>query len=178
MAVAMTHTMNLPTRIPERIQKLPTYKGYPIPVSVMISDAGIPDFRVSNENKRLELLYERRCGICGEDLTIPLYFLGGPKSMYSHLFFDPPMHEECARFSFEVCPYLAGRKDYAPLETVQQHHPSDTVHVVPMAADAPVTSIGLLACADYYLLMTDDTNILIQATKISGEVEWLRGDGT
>lgn len=170
--------MNLPIPIPERIRKLPTYKGYPIPVGTLVSDAGVPDFRVTDERKRLELLYERRCGICGEDLTVPMYFIAGPKSMHSRVFYDPPMHEECARFSVAVCPYLAGRKDYAPFETVQQHHQSDTVHVVPMAIDAPVTSIGILACDDYYLVMADDTNILIQATKIIGAPEWLRGNGT
>lgn len=41
-----------------------------------------------------------------------MYFVGGELAVVNRLFFDPPMHKECAEFSLKVCPFLAFKKGY------------------------------------------------------------------
>ena len=47
--------------------------------------------------------------MCGNKLKGSRWFVGGPKSAFSIIgaYYDPPMHEECAHYALQVCPYLA-----------------------------------------------------------------------
>jgi hypothetical protein len=47
------------------------------------------------------------CGICGQANDGPYALVGGPESIESHTFGDLPMHEDCARYALQVCPFLA-----------------------------------------------------------------------
>lgn len=50
--------------IPEFLSHLKTWGGYPVPFTTMwMGDK--PDFRVTDEARRLECINERLCAICG-----------------------------------------------------------------------------------------------------------------
>lgn len=52
------------------------------------------------------------CGICGSSIDQYgwMCFIGSELSAQSREFSDPPMHQECAYYAAQVCPYLAGTK--------------------------------------------------------------------
>jgi hypothetical protein len=94
--------------MPDRVAKLPRdVRGYPIPYTVMIDAEGKPHFPVVDDVKRKDCMRRRLCGVCGELLGYWIWFVGGDRSAASRLFTDPPMHEECARYSLAVCAFLA-----------------------------------------------------------------------
>lgn len=101
--------------IPEFLNHLPVYRGFPIPFGTFVHE-GKPDFRVTDMQRWDECVKLKLCGICGLRLGEYSYFIGGPQCKEHRLFFDPPMHEPCAEFSSKMCPYLNGRKtEYRPL---------------------------------------------------------------
>ena len=94
--------------IPHDLESRPRdARGYPIPVAVVIDANGKPDFRVTDQTMWVRLLRERRCHMCGGPLQRSLTFVGGPASMRSRCFTDGPMHDECAQYALQVCPFLA-----------------------------------------------------------------------
>lgn len=96
------------TEIPDRLKNRPTYRGFIIPAISIMDAQGVPDFRVIDMEKWHQIVNQRLCAICGEKLVPGQYwFIGGDICEANHLFFDPAMHEECARYSFTVCPFLA-----------------------------------------------------------------------
>lgn len=111
-------------KIPERIiQHRPFYKGMPIPFSNYIFPDGTPDFRVLDPVKTEVCLRERGCGICGVLLDPEIVFTGGPLCREGHIFTDPAMHEECARYAYAVCPYLLGDKGHTQNFKPKQNGP-------------------------------------------------------
>jgi hypothetical protein len=85
-------------------------RGYPIPWTVYRDAAGRAHFTINDEHRRLQCVLDKRCSICGERLfPSRLWFVGGPFSAFHErgAYLDPPMHIECARYSLQVCPYLA-----------------------------------------------------------------------
>lgn len=117
-----------------RIAKLKTYKGIPIVFFATIDKKGIPDFKVTDEEKRMRCGKEHLCWICGEPLTMPICFIGGPHSVAQGTFTDGPMHAECAADSMEMCPWLLGRMDYAPPESFKMDRHNRPVRFVTGAA--------------------------------------------
>lgn len=82
-------------------------RALPIPyVQVRLPD-GTPDFTAVDGNKTLLCGLKRLCGICEKPLEYWIVFLGGPASASSRSYVDPPMHETCARFATNACPYIA-----------------------------------------------------------------------
>jgi hypothetical protein len=108
--------MNTPVPIPTRLQRLKLFNGIPVPFTTFWKD-GIPDFKVTDHKAWATCLLQCRCGICGGSVIKDLWFIGGPLAIENGIFYDPPMHEECARYAFAVCPFIVGRKDYAKLST-------------------------------------------------------------
>ena len=56
------------------------------------------------------MLAQKRCGLCGGKLKLGhMWLIGGPVSLFLEdgLFTVPPAHLECARYSVQVCPFLA-----------------------------------------------------------------------
>lgn len=95
-------------QIPRQLRNRPRdSRGYVIPWLVVIDANGIPDFRVSDEQRRRLCLTTRLCGLCGSTIQGEYVFIGGDKCVESLLYFDPPMHEACARYARRVCPFLA-----------------------------------------------------------------------
>ncbi len=98
--------------IPEKIKQHCVMHGeYPIPFTTLVVN-GLPDFTATDLENWAKCVLRKLCGICGQPLDYWIYFIGGPLSMKNQTFFDPGMHQECAEYSWSVCPYICGRKDY------------------------------------------------------------------
>jgi len=124
-----------------RVAKLPQYKGIPIPFNATYRTDGTPDFKVVNEENRWRCANERLCWICGEPLEYWIVFVGGPRSCENRLFIDGPMHEECALDAVEICPFLAGRMDYAKTFDLSKHDPA--LKLEERVSHPPPEKIGL-----------------------------------
>ena len=96
--------------IPRRMRALPRdHRGYPVPFVVLRDADNKPHFAINNDLRVLKCLREERCPICGYRLDKIIWFIGGPGSAFhdNGRYLDPPMHEECAMYALQVCPYLA-----------------------------------------------------------------------
>lgn len=96
--------------IPDRMRDLRRDKrGYPIPANVLIDREGTPHFTINDHLIRRKHLKEQLCAICGKKLLRGRWSVGGPASALTEdgVYFDTPLHYECARYALQVCPYLA-----------------------------------------------------------------------
>ena len=94
-------------KTPERVARLPKDdRGYPIFYAVSVDAEGKPNFRVIDPQKWELGIRDRLCGVCGQRLGKRLAFVGGPKSIKSRYFTDLPMHESCAEYAVQVCPFI------------------------------------------------------------------------
>src|SRR5947209_14582718 len=94
---------------PPGIAALPTdSRGYPISFITDVED-GKPDFRITDQQKWLQAVQQRLCGMCGRPMQItePIAFIGSQPNLDSQLFYDPGMHVDCAEYAAAVCPFLA-----------------------------------------------------------------------
>lgn len=84
-------------------------RGYPIFMGTWIDAKGQAHFTINDEVKRQRHITDDLCPICGQKLLRGRWFVGGPGSAFHDQgsYIDPPMHAECARYSLQVCPYLA-----------------------------------------------------------------------
>jgi hypothetical protein len=84
-------------------------RGYPIPAGVLIDAEGQPQFTINDEAARLTFVREDRCAICGGTHTDARWFVGGPRAAFHQAgaYLDPPLHDECAHYALQVCPFLA-----------------------------------------------------------------------
>lgn len=93
--------------IPAIMKDLPLdERGYPTPFFVPIVN-GKPDFRYQDARKRQLCLDHSWCAVCGKKLYPKAYwFVCGPLGLANKVHSDAPCHEDCARFSLNVCPHL------------------------------------------------------------------------
>lgn len=92
--------------LPSRMLDLPIDdRGYVVPWFVSWID-GKPEFRVSDAEKFIRAVRERRCWVCGERLGSTLCFVAGPMCGINRVSSEPPSHVECARWSARNCPFL------------------------------------------------------------------------
>lgn len=85
-------------------------RGYPIPYFVPVRD-GKHDFRYLDRKKQIACIEHKLCAVCGKRLLAKsFWFIAGPIGLKNKIASDPPMHEECARFSLEACPHLLHQK--------------------------------------------------------------------
>lgn len=93
--------------IPILMSDLPVdSRGYPIPYFVPIVN-GKPDFRYQDHKKRDVCLKHKKCSVCGNALFHKsFWFISGPLGLANKVASDAPMHEDCARYSLNVCPHL------------------------------------------------------------------------
>lgn len=100
------------TNWPARIQRMPRYRGLPR-LYTAIEVSGVVDFATTDMARWIKCITEKRCGVCGAMIHDSRFFaIGGPQSHRQHAFFDPPMHRDCATWSFENCPYIVGKVSY------------------------------------------------------------------
>jgi hypothetical protein len=96
--------------IPDRMKHLKVDpRGFPIPYGVVIDLDGTAHFAVADEFIRQRTIAEGLCSICGTKLFRGRWLIGGPLSAFASngCFLDPPMHDECAHYALQTCPYIA-----------------------------------------------------------------------
>lgn len=91
---------------PERIKKLPEWKGIIIPYLTYVDADGKPHFKTTDPNKTWEVKRDHKCSICGEPLDYWISFMVTEEEAESRLVYENPNHEECLRYAFNVCPWL------------------------------------------------------------------------
>ena len=97
--------MTEPTRLKER----PHHGPFPIPYVTAIVN-GVPDFKIHDNEKRVRCAERNLCQLCGGSLAgVWMAFVGHEGSIERGRFGEPPMHQDCMEFAWEVCPWLAGR---------------------------------------------------------------------
>src|SRR6185295_806737 len=97
--------------IPARLRDLPLDpRGFPITFTTTVDADGKPDFRVPDAQKWAVMCYEHLCAVCGQRLDYWIFFVGGEELFADRLFFEGPMHRECAEYSIKVCPFMALEK--------------------------------------------------------------------
>lgn len=124
---------------PPRLAKRPQLQGYPVPYVTLVRPDGTPDFKITDEAKRIRALRERRCALCGEPLEYRIAFIGGESLVNLREFYDAGMHEDCARYAARACPFLAltdsqyaSPQDVGPEVTIT-HHVADRKRPARMA---------------------------------------------
>jgi hypothetical protein len=96
--------------IPERMAHLPLdHRGYPIFYIAMRTPDGKVLFTANDDRKQREVAALDLCEVCGQKLLKKRWFIGGPLSaLHPHgSYIDAPMHDECAHYSLNVCPWLS-----------------------------------------------------------------------
>jgi hypothetical protein len=95
--------------LPQRLTELPVCprRGLPVPYTNLITGQGDVDFATLDSAKVHQVALNRLCGVCGRPLDYWIVFVGGPRCVDSRAYLDPPMHEDCARATLRLCPYLA-----------------------------------------------------------------------
>jgi hypothetical protein len=116
--------------VPAALADLPRdSRGYPVPHGVWRNpETGEHDFRILDQQLRLQSLKEKRCGVSGKLLREGEYwFIGGPTSVAGRLFIDGPMLFEVAEFSLMTCPHLAlSASQYRRSGVEDRFHPAGT----------------------------------------------------
>jgi hypothetical protein len=115
---------------------------------------------------------QRLCGICGERIVGDLFFIAGEKSIESGLFFDPAMHEECAKYSFQVCPFLAGKKGYAA--KIPKPDEDVTLRIDSAVSTERPARMGILRCKSFQLarIQGHDGHYFYVAPQFKVSTEW------
>lgn len=161
--------MNTAVPMPHYLQRLPQdERGWPITFTSLKLPDGRFDFTTSDPVKWALVAQSRCCALCGIVLKREIWFIGGPKSMANRYFFDLAMHEECARYALQVCPYLAlpkylGAKkrltpDYARLEL--------------MSSDKTKPQVFGLAKTTHYKVVRFQGDLLVLARPWTAPIEW------
>ncbi len=101
---------------------LDTKRRVPVPFAQALFEDGSADFAAIDAGRSMQCARERLCGLCGQELTYWVAFIGGPRSVESRAFTDPPMHVECAEDAFTLCPHLR-----RPLVTRREATPGTSV---------------------------------------------------
>lgn len=136
--------------VPDRIRQSCRLdpRGFPIPyVTYLHPVTGEAVFRVVDRDRMLFCIRRRRCGICGQRLGKSFCFIGGPTSVKTRVFSDPPNHYTCARYAMRACPFLASPRGTHKGVPVG----SDLAGVAvahPMAGDRP-ERVAIYTAADY-----------------------------
>jgi hypothetical protein len=162
---------------PERIARLPHYKGLPVSAITMIDDNGIPNFRMVDSEKTWELKRTNCCSICGEPLDYWIAFMVSEGEAQSRLVYESPNHEECLRHAFAICPWLFYSK-HKYSEPSKMDINMEGVKVVASHPDRKVTNhrpenLGIYICRNY-------TNVVEKGMRVCKvgkpvRIEWFKG---
>lgn len=116
--------------LPARMAARPkTEEGYPVPFVNYVYPNGVADLRVLSQERVNQCVDQKLCGICGQSLSPEVVFVGGEVSCLNKHFADPAMHEDCARYAVQVCPYLACQNYHHTKNVAPLHDQPGTVFV-------------------------------------------------
>lgn len=83
------------------------HRGLPVPYAMIQN----PPSQITVDPARsYHCLQHKLCAVCGDKLKNIKWFIGGYRTMVYRVFVDGPMHEECARYALQVCPFLSNPK--------------------------------------------------------------------
>lgn len=150
--------------IPERLAARPVWRGFPIPYVTHVNSLGVPDFKVHDEKRKLKVALELLCQLCGSPLGDDINFLAFQQMVWRGRTGEPPLHDECARFALETCPFLAGGREYAT------HHRTEA-HYTPPPPARERNRIGLVAVSGFGIT-SDEFDKVIFLLPPPTSVEW------
>lgn len=157
--------------VPKALQDLRRDKrGYPIPQGVWQDPkTGEYDFRVLDQQVRVEALKKKLCAISGLPMNTGEYwFIGGPSSFENRLFIDGPMCFEAAEFSMKTCPYLALRESRHRQSGLEKKYRPDAVSL-------EKSKVLMLAMAKNYHLEDAEGFLYVRAARWSVVSWWQDG---
>lgn len=105
--------------IPKRLEARPRYRGLPVPYIALIKDDGQPDFRVTDELNRRQVMAQRLCQLCSQPLGKYIFFVGGTEAAKGNQYFEPAAHLDCLIYAMQVCPFIVGRIEHADPDKIQ-----------------------------------------------------------
>lgn len=154
--------------IPKFLRHLPVWHGYPVLFTALwVGDA--PDFRATDHAKVRRCVLENLCAICGKELGLYKWFVGGPMSLEeSSMFADPPQHEKCARFAIGVCPFLSGKTT----ESNRSRPIPEGLGDSPLVTPARSAKIGMRKCK-FFELVNVGGHALMRVQDWGGKSIWL-----
>lgn len=159
--------MNTEVPIPRHLEGRPRHRGLPIPYIAFIAQDGVPDFRVIDQDKRMEVAIHKQCQLCGKPLGRFMFFVGGPSAAAANQYFEPPLHMTCLLYAMQVCPFIVGKiQEHADVPKVQQKHPDAVV-----TADETFSSVRqpewvIKKALDFHFAKTQQGTILFLPRKI------------
>lgn len=116
--------------IPRHLEARPRFRGLPIPYIALIKEDGQPDFRVTDELNRREVMANRNCQLCNGQLGKYIFFVGGTEAAKHNQYFEPATHLDCLIYAMQVCPFIVGRIEHADPGKIQSQLGEDIkVHV-------------------------------------------------
>jgi hypothetical protein len=103
----------------------------PIPYIALVTDEdGTPDFKVTDQAKRLEVMRNKWCQLCAEPLGKYCFFVGGMEASKHNQYFEPACHLDCLIYAMQVCPFIVGRIEHADVEKIAARHAKHDIKVV------------------------------------------------
>lgn len=155
--------------MPKRLQALPRDKrGYPITFTVYETSAGVFDFTTTDPAKWMLAVQRRLCGMCGKGLgNRKIWFIGGPLSIHNRVFYDHPMHEDCARYAMVTCPYISMPKY---MGAKSRPTPEDIRVPIVSSNSTKPDRFGLASCVDYEMIVFQGDSLLMATPWI--DLEW------
>jgi len=94
------------SQLPEKMQRLPVYKGIPVPFFVYVDGDGKPDHRIVDAKKYGPAVNHRLCWVCGQKLGAIESYAVGPMCTINRISGEPGQHTECSEWSARHCPFL------------------------------------------------------------------------
>jgi hypothetical protein len=116
-------------------------RGYVIPFVTHIDAAGEAQFKIMDDAKSKRCLEHRLCALCGSPLGRHIFFIGGDLCVVNGIFYDPPMHRDCAEYAMRACPHIRHAK--GKLGRVPE----------PVEVGTPVLVVGAARAATRFALM-------------------------
>ena len=96
--------------IPLSCANRPVIGGLVAPyVNVRLADGGV-DYRSTHNTAYQKCWTDQLCQTCGQTLTDPVVFFGGPNQLATLSFDEPPVCLPCAQYVSRACPMVAGRQ--------------------------------------------------------------------
>jgi hypothetical protein len=155
-------------KVPEFLAHLPLWQGKPVPFTIHWFD-GVPDFRVTDHDKVRTCVMDRVCAICGKNLGEYGWFIGGPLSLVENsMFIDPAMHQKCARFAIQACPFLNGTITKSSAEV----RPVDKTIIDPLVTAERSDKIGIRRAKEWMPVNVQGYAV-IKVSKWFGLPVWL-----
>ena len=111
--------------IPDFLAHLPVYGTLPVPFFTAVDPiTQRPNFRAHDPQKHAKAVNDHLCGICGRTLDYWLAIIVGPTELSKRTTYMPAMHERCALYSLQACPFLATQQHEAGIRPGDQVVPT------------------------------------------------------